>query len=131
MTDTRYGNTRVAKIKAAYDDLRSAIRAGDMEKAEAALDRYEQWADYVFSPVPQDRFIAAADALAEANKVLCNAAKPCFQDAGGFTNFGMAVGDKLPALWDATAGATIAEREYRAAREAITRGTPPAFATSA
>lgn len=44
----RYGKTRVSKIKAAYDDLRAAIRRGDIEAAEAALDRYEQWADYVF-----------------------------------------------------------------------------------
>lgn len=44
----RYGKTRVAKIKAAYDDLREAVRAHDTEAAEAALDRYEQWADYVF-----------------------------------------------------------------------------------
>lgn len=47
MTD-RYGNTRVAKIKAAYNDLRAAIRSGDIEAAERALDRYEPWADYVF-----------------------------------------------------------------------------------
>lgn len=47
---SRYGQTRVAKIKAAYDDLRQAIRAGDMDAANAALDRYEPWADYVFTP---------------------------------------------------------------------------------
>lgn len=47
MTD-RYGNTRVAKIRAAYNDMRAAIRAGDIEAVERALDRYEPWADYVF-----------------------------------------------------------------------------------
>lgn len=45
--DERYGNTRVAKIRAAYNDLRAAINAGDLEAAEVALGRYEQWSDYV------------------------------------------------------------------------------------
>ncbi len=45
----RYGNVRVAKIRAAYNDLRKAIRSGDVEAADAALDRYEPWADYIFS----------------------------------------------------------------------------------
>ena len=62
----RYGKTRVAKIKAAYDDLREAVRAHDTEAAEAALDRYEQWADYVFQPSKAD---AERDALREALKV--------------------------------------------------------------
>lgn len=44
----RYGQTRVGKIRAAFNDLRSAIRSGDTEAAEKALDRYEPWADYVF-----------------------------------------------------------------------------------
>lgn len=44
----RYGQTRVSKIRAAYNDLRRAIRAGDIEAAEQALDRYEPWADYIF-----------------------------------------------------------------------------------
>ena len=47
MTD-RYGQTRVSKIRGAYNALRMAIRAGDMDAAEKALDRYEPWADYVF-----------------------------------------------------------------------------------
>lgn len=47
MTD-HYGNTSVSKIRAAFNDLRRAIRAGDIEAAEHALDRYEPWADYVF-----------------------------------------------------------------------------------
>lgn len=47
MTD-RYGQTRVSKIRTAYNDLRRAIRAGDIEAAEAALDRYEPWADFIF-----------------------------------------------------------------------------------
>ncbi len=45
----RYGQTKVSKIRAAYNDLRDAVRAGRFEEAEAALDRYEPWADYVFS----------------------------------------------------------------------------------
>lgn len=44
----RYGNTKVAKIRAAYNELRRAIRAGDIEAAERALDRYEPWADFIF-----------------------------------------------------------------------------------
>lgn len=44
----RYGKLRVSKIRVAFNDLRTAIRAGDLEKAEEALDRYEQWADYIF-----------------------------------------------------------------------------------
>lgn len=44
----RYGNLRVSKIRAAYSDLRRAIRSGDLDAAEKALDRYEQWADYIF-----------------------------------------------------------------------------------
>lgn len=44
----RYGKTRVSKIRDAYNKLRAAIRAGDIEAAEVALDRYEPWADYIF-----------------------------------------------------------------------------------
>lgn len=44
----RYGRVRVSKIRSAYNDLRTAIRRGDIEAADRALDRYEQWADYVF-----------------------------------------------------------------------------------
>lgn len=45
----RYGQAKVSKIRAAYNDLRDAVRAGRFEEAEAALDRYEPWADYVFN----------------------------------------------------------------------------------
>lgn len=44
----RYGRTKVSKIRAAYNDLRAAVRSGDMTVAQEALDRYEPWADYVF-----------------------------------------------------------------------------------
>jgi hypothetical protein len=44
----KYGQLNVAKIRKAYNDLRDAIRSGDFELAQNALDRYEQWADYVF-----------------------------------------------------------------------------------
>ena len=70
----RYGKTRVAKIKAAYDDLREAVRAHDTEAAEAALDRYEQWADYVFyrSKAQDERDLAIA-ALFEARDLILGA----------------------------------------------------------
>lgn len=44
----RYGKVKVSTIRAAYNDMRSAIRAGDMDRAQEALDRYEQWAEFVF-----------------------------------------------------------------------------------
>ena len=44
----RYGRVKVSKIRAAYHDLRTAIRGGDIVAANEALDRYEQWADFVF-----------------------------------------------------------------------------------
>ena len=54
MSDTRYGRTKVSKIRAAYNDLRSAISSGDMEKAQEAFDRYEQWSDYILTVVDKD-----------------------------------------------------------------------------
>lgn len=50
----RYGKVRIVTIKAAYDDLRAAVRSHDAEAAEAALDRYEQWADYAFGAASTD-----------------------------------------------------------------------------
>ena len=44
----RYGRVKVSKIRAAYNDLRTAIRSGDIIAANDALDRFEQWADFVF-----------------------------------------------------------------------------------
>ena len=44
----KYGRLNVRKIRAAYNDLRAAIRSGDIVAANEALDRYEQWADFVF-----------------------------------------------------------------------------------
>lgn len=44
----RYGRTSFAKVRAAFNDLRAGVRAGDFDAAEAALDRYEPWADAVF-----------------------------------------------------------------------------------
>jgi hypothetical protein len=63
----RYGQTRIGKIKAAYDDLRAAVRSHNAEAAEAALDRYEQWADYVFAP-PNERGAQLAAAIARAER---------------------------------------------------------------
>lgn len=45
----RYGNTRVSKIKAAINELQAAIRVGDFERAEAALDRLMPWINFLFS----------------------------------------------------------------------------------
>lgn len=37
MTDVpRYGRTRVTKIRAAYNELRAAVQAGDIERAQVA-----------------------------------------------------------------------------------------------
>lgn len=44
----KYGQTNVSKIRTAFNDLRTAVRSGDFEAAEKALDRYEPWADYIF-----------------------------------------------------------------------------------
>ena len=44
----RYGRVRVTKIKAAYDELRAACREEGTERIQAAIDRYEPWADYAF-----------------------------------------------------------------------------------
>jgi len=50
----KYGQLNVAKIRKAYNDLRDAVRSGDFELAQNALDRYEQWADYVFDKKYKD-----------------------------------------------------------------------------
>jgi hypothetical protein len=63
----RYGQTRIGKIKAAYDDLRAAVRSHNVEGSEAALDRYEQWGDYVFAP-PDERADLYTAAIARAER---------------------------------------------------------------
>lgn len=65
MSDDRYGNTRVAKIRAAYNDLRSALAEGDMGAAQAAFARYEQWSDYILDKRHSDR-ISALEARVKA-----------------------------------------------------------------
>ena len=63
----RYGRTRIAKIKSAYDDLMAAVRSGDFEKAEAALDRYEPWADFAFArPAPEAEVMAKVETALDA-----------------------------------------------------------------
>lgn len=57
----RYGNVKVTKIRAAYNALREAVRAGDMDAANAALDRYEPWADYIFDGRHRGAVIAATE----------------------------------------------------------------------
>lgn len=54
MTEARYGRTKVAKIKAAYDELRAACRAEGTPRIQDAVDRYEQWADYVMGASDAD-----------------------------------------------------------------------------
>ena len=44
----RYGRTNIAKIRAAVNALRDAIRSGDPEAIEAAWDRCEPWVDRIF-----------------------------------------------------------------------------------
>ena len=51
----KYGQLNVAKIRMAYNDLRDAVRDGDFELAQDALDRYEQWAEYVFDNRHKDK----------------------------------------------------------------------------
>ena len=50
-TATRYGQVKITKIRAAYNELRDAIASGDLERAQEAFDRYEQWSDYVMVAV--------------------------------------------------------------------------------
>ena len=46
----RYGDVRVSKIIAAFNELREACRAEGTPRIQEALDRYEPWADYAFTP---------------------------------------------------------------------------------
>ena len=57
----RYGRTKVSKIRQAYNDLRSAIASGDMEKAQEAFDRYEQWSDYIYGEAKIDTSTEAVE----------------------------------------------------------------------
>ena len=59
MADERYGQTRVSKIRAAYNDLRSAIYAGDMDAALEAFRRYESWSDYIMGKDARRPVLAA------------------------------------------------------------------------
>lgn len=44
---THYGRTNVAKIIAAFNELRAACRDEGTPRIQDALDRYEPWADFV------------------------------------------------------------------------------------
>lgn len=74
---SRYGRTRVAKIRAAYNDLRTAVQAGDIERAQEALDRYEPWADYVLG----GGITQAAAALSEIASISGGPIRTIAQDA--------------------------------------------------
>lgn len=54
MTDSRYGTLRVSKIRECFNALRDCVRRWDFEGAESALDRYEQWADYLLDERHRD-----------------------------------------------------------------------------
>ena len=80
-----------------------------------------------------ERFIAAADALAEISAEHSKQTNTAF--GAGMEEREGGSGRRQGKLMDQYCGWNAAMKaaltEYRAAREAITRGTPPAFATSA
>ncbi len=88
---TRYGMVKVSKVRAAYDELRRAVRSGDVEAADKALDRYEPWADYVFSEkavrliTMQDVRLRAGEGALTANDVLAAVNAEITSRAGGDT----------------------------------------------
>lgn len=49
---THYGQVPAIEILEAFNRMRRAIRDGDLEAAEDALDVYEQWADFLFGLLP-------------------------------------------------------------------------------
>ena len=53
MTD-RYGNVKVIKIVAAFNELRDACRSEGTPRIQDAIDRYEPWADYVMQEVKDE-----------------------------------------------------------------------------
>jgi hypothetical protein len=100
--DAEEAEAYAAELEAAFSNMsREYAKRGDrIKELESKLTMSDL----------MDRFIAAADALADkADRV-----------AGCETVTEKEWGDYIAAI-----------TEYRAAREAITRGTPPAFATSA
>lgn len=42
----RYGDVRITKIRAAFNELRAACRDEGTPRIQEALDRYEPWADF-------------------------------------------------------------------------------------
>jgi hypothetical protein len=92
----RYGNVRITKIKAAYDDLRRTVRFGDMEAAEAALDRYEQWADYAFGAAPtlaEALAVPEVAALVEAAQRILDLTCEAIEDDDGNSGCGQCEND--------------------------------------
>lgn len=74
----------------------------------------------------------AADALAEAGDDVIRAANTMMLIlAGDFSMTKASIEHAIRRTLDARNAWDNAAREYRAAREAVQRGTPPAFATSA
>jgi dihydrodipicolinate synthase/N-acetylneuraminate lyase len=56
----RYGQTKVTTIYAEFQECATAVRKGDFDQAEKALDRFLPWADFLFSDP-----LAHVEALAE------------------------------------------------------------------
>lgn len=48
MTENRYGARKITKMYRQWNDLRSSIASGEIEKAQAAFDKCEEWVDYAF-----------------------------------------------------------------------------------
>lgn len=45
MSDEKYGNVNITTIQRTKNDLRDALNSGDLEAAQKAWDRLEQWID--------------------------------------------------------------------------------------
>ena len=45
MSDEKYGNVNITTIQKTKNDLRDALSSGDLEAAQKAWDRLEQWID--------------------------------------------------------------------------------------
>ena len=50
MTDETYGHTKIAKLRAAVNGLRAAIRSEGTPAIQDAWNRAEPWIDRIFKP---------------------------------------------------------------------------------
>lgn len=44
----RYGRRKVSKMLAEWNSLRQAVATGDIEAAQRAFDKCEEWIDFAF-----------------------------------------------------------------------------------